>query len=422
MDEINSRGLRRTAGRLASVALASAIFAVASPAALDAQVSHDLTPRAAPLSASEMQNVAATATPAFRGVEPVAGAQLEHPGPAHTQQHADDGPPRMREGNQGARIGRSRIGPEDMQPLDQGMMEMETLPQNYGLDQFNTLYHYNDYLLRPLPARWFPTRAVGRMFFRFPGQGWAWCTGALIARSIILTAGHCVHQGGNRDAGWIEEGYFVPGFSDRQNPSGDRWGRCDLLSVFTTDAWWDIGNLHFGYDVALAVCDRPTIGPNPGGLIGWATGWLGFCYENCRWPYVQVSQFGYPGNYFGGGEMTVSHHLNETVSTQVLGNTNFDYAYGSGMRGGSSGGPHVINPFQMREDSSPDPGQFPDRNIAIAVTSWGFIAHQWKIQGASPLSGVANDNNFPAMFNRACRRSRNQVGNNSCPLSDLLPE
>lgn len=408
--------------RIASVALVSAMFAIAAPAALHAQVGHNLAPRAAAMSDAEVRAIAESAEPAERLIEAAPGAQLGHPGPASEQVSPDPGPPRVREGNAG-RVQRFRVGPENMIPGDDSndSGQMQPIPLDYGDGQWNTLYHYNDYWIRPIPARFPGERSVGRMFFRFSGGGWSWCTGSLINRSIILTAGHCVHQGGNQADGWIVEGYFVPAYSNLQNSAGNTYGRCDIDWVATTDEWYNIGNILDGYDVAVAVCDNPTNGPSAGGLIGWATGWLGFCYENCRWPYVQVAQFGYPGNYYGGGEMTVSYHLNESVSGEILGNSTVDFLYGTGMRGGSSGGPHVVNPYQMDSDSAM-PGQFPHRNIAFAVTSWGFIAEQWKIQGASPLSGVNNSNNFNLLFNSACRRSRNTLGNNSCQLSELLPE
>ncbi len=94
-----------------------------------------------------------------------------------------------------------------------------------------------------------------------------------------------------------------------------------------------------------------------------------------------------------------------------------DYIFGSGMRGGSSGGPHIANIGDISENADDQPvnvGQYSQRNVIFAVTSWGFVSNLWKLQGASPLSGVNNSNGFVALFNAACRRSRNLHGNYSC--------
>jgi hypothetical protein len=85
------------------------------------------------------------------------------------------------------------------------------------------------------------------------------------------------------------------------------------------------------------------------------------------------------------------------------------------MQGGSSGGPHVSNIGSLL-DSSTDKGQYASRNLIFAVTSWGYIDKTMKIQGASPLSGPGNINNFKALYNSACTNARAAHGTGSCTL------
>lgn len=286
---------------------------------------------------------------------------------------------------------------------------LEAIPQNYGQGNLDTIFHYNDYMLHPSPVRYTPYRSVGKMFFTFDGSSWYSCTAALIGRAILVTAGHCVHQGGNGGDGWIQQGYFMPAYDSRYGGSNP-FGRCDIQRMATTTGWFNEDNIQQGYDVATALCGRTydaayTRFNNT--LAGLRLGYFGFCYENCRWNYQFLTQVGYPGNYYDGQRMTAGQHL-ETTSGGSL-----DYMHGSGMRGGSSGGPHIMNIGEI-SDSSSDPGQVTARNVIYAVTSWGYVSEEWKIQGASPLSGVSNANDFLSLYNSMCRASRRAYGNHSC--------
>lgn len=286
---------------------------------------------------------------------------------------------------------------------------MEAIAQNYGQGNLNSIFHYNDYLLEPSPVRYRPYRSAGRMFFTFDGTSWFTCTAALISSTILVTAGHCVHQGGNGAEGWIQEAYFVPSY-DQRNGATPPFGRCNILRTATTTGWFNEGNIQQGYDVATALCGRSYNASYPryqNEFPGSKLGYFGFCYENCRWDYQFLTQIGYPGNYYDGEYMTIGQHIETTTGG------NNDYIFGSGMRGGSSGGPHVSNIGSI-QDSSSDLGQLTTRNVIYAVTSWGYISEQWKIQGASPLSGVDNANNFRGLYNQMCRASRELVGRYSC--------
>jgi V8-like Glu-specific endopeptidase len=288
----------------------------------------------------------------------------------------------------------------DASPADEGAAQADDsrARRNFGQGFKNSVYHFSDSALHPALKEYYPYRATGSFVFQSATDGWFRCTATLISQSILVTAGHCVHDGGNEDAGWILQGYFFPARFETTDP----FGSAKAISVFTTDGWFTGGRLDKGYDVAIVVLDTPKRG---GKEIGISIGWQGFCYRNCLQPAWHITQLGYPANYYNGERVTISEHL--SVSD------NRDYVYGTGMQGGSSGGPHVAN-FGTLSNSSPFPGVWPDRNVIFAVTSWGFVDPTLMIQGASSLTGPDNSNQFKPMYNDACSESRAAHGSASC--------
>lgn len=291
--------------------------------------------------------------------------------------------------------------------------------QNYGQLSQNTIFHYSDYLAE---ATWtYPQRAVGRLVFTFNGSTYYSCTAAVIEVGMLVTAGHCVHEGGNGADGWIQQATFYPAYDSTRALNDQLAGRCDVTDVTITQQWHDTGALTQGNDVALAVCGRiydARWAYYRNEVPGYRLGTLGFCVANCARAYQHLTQIGYPTNYYGGGRMTISQHLSTTAVVPPAGTSTVDYLAGSGMRGGSSGGPHIAN-YGVISDSSSDLGQDTERNVIFAVTSWGYNSEVHKIQGASPLSGASNDNNFVEMFNQSCRRARRVHGSWVCNTLSL---
>lgn len=274
-------------------------------------------------------------------------------------------------------------------------------PRNYGAININTIYHYSDRLVE-LPTRW-PQRATGLFQFQAADGLTYRCSGALISRSILLIAGHCVHEGNNSAAGWIKAGVFYPGYTDGMVAD---YGRATAAKVFTTAGWYATGALDQGFDVALVVL-RKAVVQRVQFEVGARTGHYGFCYLNCLQNYWSLTQLGYPVNYYGGRLMTQGNHLYNSDGR--------DYVFGSGMTGGSSGGPHIAN-IGAIADSSPNAGGYPYRNIVFAVTSWGYVDPTIKIQGASATSGPNNANDFRTLYNLACTEARTLHGASSCSL------
>ncbi len=275
--------------------------------------------------------------------------------------------------------------------------------QNFGQGNFNTIFHYSDTLVHDWNVVRNPYRRTGHFLFELSGGGFARCTAALIARSVGVTAGHCVHDGGTGDVGFIQQAFFYP--ARKASTPEFPYGFARVSRVATTAGWANEGNLQQGYDVAVFSLETQDGTSNQ---MGSVVGWYGWCKRNCLKPYWHLTQLGYPGNYYSGQRMTRGEHLEQAM-------TSGDFIHGSGMQGGSSGGPHIAN-FGPLNDSSTDLGQHRFRNIIFAVTSWGFVSESFKIQGSSPLSGLNNSNSIISMYNDVCNDARTLHGTSACRL------
>jgi V8-like Glu-specific endopeptidase len=278
-------------------------------------------------------------------------------------------------------------------------------PENFGAGNLNTVYHFSDRLVDAELDNDMPWRWAGRLTLTTAANENVYCSAALISRSILLTAGHCVHQGGNlpgraKAKGWTKSAVYTPAYRRGAAP----YGSAIASSFLTTTGWYDQGELDQGYDVGLVVLNKRT---GTRREIGADTGHFGFCHTDCLQPYWALTQLGFPHNYYLGAQMTQGEHLERSNGR--------DFLHGSGMRGGSSGGPHIVN-FGEISDSATSRGLFTARNWIFAVTSWGYVGESFKVQGASSLSGPRNANNFKKLFNLACTRARALHGASSCSL------
>jgi V8-like Glu-specific endopeptidase len=277
--------------------------------------------------------------------------------------------------------------------------------QNYGNNPFgsgtnkDTIYHYTDNRVDTELMNDDPYRRAGHFAFVTALNESKRCTAALIKNSILVTAGHCLHKGGNTASGWIKSARFHPGYNSGNSP----YGFANARYICVTSGWYNTGSIQKGYDVGVVVLHKRSGTTNQ---IGSYTGFFGFCHTSCLQKYWYLTQLGYPGNYDGGALMQEGQHLETNRD-------NTDYYHGSGMQGGSSGGPHIANMGTL-SDSTTNKGNYTSRNAIFAVTSWGYISDVFKIQGASSLSGPSNGNDFKNMFNAACAVARSLHGTSAC--------
>lgn len=133
--------------------------------------------------------------------------------------------------------------------------------------------------------------AVGKVYFTTPTGGTASCSASTVAsgkRRLVMTAGHCVHQGPGGQ--WYSNWQFVPRYRNGSRP----YGTFVASSLNTRTAWINSGS--YAEDMGIAIM-------NNGGIYGAkvvdTVGGHGL-----RWNYsysVYVTALGYPSN-LGGGE------------------------------------------------------------------------------------------------------------------------
>lgn len=106
------------------------------------------------------------------------------------------------------------------------------------------------------------------------------CTGFMISRDVLVTAGHCVHWGGS----WVTSYTVTPGRTGGSAPFGSCSG--GIADVWTTWNWINGYPSDHDYGLVKLTCD-----------IGYSTGWFGWWYhtgENLVNQYFYVE--GYPGD------------------------------------------------------------------------------------------------------------------------------
>ncbi|MGQ0837752.1 trypsin-like serine peptidase [Actinokineospora sp.] len=106
------------------------------------------------------------------------------------------------------------------------------------------------------------------------------CTGFMLSRDVLVTAGHCVHWGGQ----WVTSYTVTPGRTGNTKPFGTCSG--GINDVWTTGNWINGYPSDHDYGIVKLTCD-----------IGYSTGWFGWWYnpsENLVNQYFYVE--GYPGD------------------------------------------------------------------------------------------------------------------------------
>jgi len=268
------------------------------------------------------------------------------------------------------------------------MTEPEAMPDseviNVPRKNYGTwgLDYTSSRLIHSTAAETFPYRAVGKLFFNDAMGDSFVCSGAVITRRLVITAGHCVHGGPGE--GWYDDFIFIPAYYDGDAP----FGTWEYSTAFVDTTWSNSGVVPNAADWAILEMQD-----QGGNRISEVTGKLGFVVNLMADNHLHL--LGYPVNLDGGEEM---HQITSGDYYYYIDNT---VLYGSDMSGGSSGGPWVQN-FN-RKSQGQGGGFNKARAAVVGVTSFGPEETGPKIQGASVLN-----RDFKVLRQQACF---NQGGN-----------
>jgi V8-like Glu-specific endopeptidase len=254
----------------------------------------------------------------------------------------------------------------------------EVTPEEFGITDHPFSTARSDLFLGETNT-FYPYRASGKLFFNV-GSSTAVCSASLINRGVVVTAAHCVANFGQRQ--FYSNWQFVPGYRNGVAPFGVWTVRVPaiLTSYFDgTDSCANAGIICQN-DVAVLLLNASDTGAYPGTATGWyGIGWNGFGFTDGGLSHI--TQIGYPV-CLDNGQLMERNDSHGFISPSNADNT----LIGSLMCGGSSGGPWLVN-FGMRPTlTATTPGSFPDPNVVVGVTSWGFTSTAFKRQGASPFT------------------------------------
>jgi hypothetical protein len=269
----------------------------------------------------------------------------------------------------------------DMHPLFQPIMDVSEKP-SFDVGTLNE--QFTSAQLTPTTAvTTYPYRAVGKLFFTTP-SGNKTCSAAVIAPRIVLTAGHCVHNGNGAASGWYTNFMFVPAFNNGAAP----YLSWNASYISTTNGWFTGGGTvpnaaDWGM---LEMADQAVSGTTT--QIGNAVGWLGFLTLSTIPNHATM--LGYPVAFDSGQLM----HQVLAQSAQAVAPNNAES--GSDMNLGAGGGPWIQN-FGTASTGQ-NGGKNATRNRVVGVTSYGYNDTTSLGNGSS----ILDNTNFIGLYNYVC--------------------
>ena len=173
---------------------------------------------------------------------------------------------------------------EHRQTFPGGDKEALAAPQVFGVAPANPLSGpYGPFQRWTMQGSYtpYPRSIHGKLFFTLNGLNYV-CSGTVIGRSTVATAGHCVSDG---SATFASNFMFCPSYSQvGASPTRGCWG---WSSVVTSNPWHNAGDPDYDY---ACIVTRNT-GTIVADKIGNVTGWAGRAWN---WNDVPEMTFGYP--------------------------------------------------------------------------------------------------------------------------------
>ncbi len=124
----------------------------------------------------------------------------------------------------------------------------------------------------------YPARAIGLLTFTQNGGGYI-CTGWLINKNTVATAGHCVYDTTNN--AWSTDVTFYPGVNGGTAP----YGSCTAKTLHSVNGWTVGHKPTSDYGAIRLNCN-----------IGTTVGWFGFFWQSATLTGTTVTVQGYPGD------------------------------------------------------------------------------------------------------------------------------
>ncbi|UJL54940.1 hypothetical protein FE380_04145 [Corynebacterium diphtheriae] len=156
------------------------------------------------------------------------------------------------------------------------------------------------------------------------------CSGSALnshSKRLVITAGHCVHGGGNNGA-WHKNWVFIPDYHYNHRP----YGTFQAKTLTTFQGWIDNGEGRLGFERDVAFVTTYT--NVSGQKVVDAVGEYGLRTGGSK--NFDVTVFGYPGNLDGGERMWACWRRTTTHRWWL---SSFPKITGCDFGGGSSGGP-----------------------------------------------------------------------------------
>ena len=200
---------------------------------------------------------------------------------------------------------------------------------NYGKYQRYTMMR--NYLV-------YPSSVLGKLFFSDSSGGNFVCSATVVNRNTIITAGHCVADGGAST--FYNNFLFCPSYyrasgSGGPHPSRGCWS---YATAATSTAWYADGSLDRDYACLVMSTTGTLVADN----IGDVTGWAGMAYNFGADELVSAT--GYPAaSPFRGYHIITTFAPEWYTSNRATADTAVSKYIGNDMTGGSSGGGWLLD-------------------------------------------------------------------------------
>jgi hypothetical protein len=229
----------------------------------------------------------------------------------------------------------------------------------------------------------YPWSAAGKLFMKFGSSSFV-CTASVVAKSLLVTAAHCVHNFGTGEDGFADGVSFEPARHGNEMPFGTwtakEWWIPKAYFDGTDDCSPEAPGIVCANDLAIIVVDQKD-GKSISDVVGKFN--LAPADLDHEFGYVpffgqaatQLTQLGYPSQSFDGVRMIRTDSLGYQADPNNV-------IIGSNQTAGSSGGGWYGN-FGSTTSYTGERPTDDQINTVTSVTSWGYTSESVKVQGGS---------------------------------------